>query len=150
MGNGIYDYAFSTPVTTGAANTPTTLFSRNIAAGGLNDGNCMRLRCEFDRTGPNTTASVEFRLGSTDLLLGANWAIASPDYSMEVEIWRVGRYAALVRPSFSDAFNGPQWELGGRFSVTSGIDWQTGQVLSVIGTASVANGLELSRAGLMK
>lgn len=138
MANGIYDYAQSSPVTAGSS--PTTLLTRNIASGGVADGNCMVLRCEFSGSG---TASL--MLNGVNLLVDP-WPISGSDQVVEVEVWRVGRYEAMAR--VWNGYGGGNQALvpGGRFPVT-GLDWQSGQTLAVVGQGS---GLTLSRAGLAK
>lgn len=143
MGNGIYDYSTTTEVTTGNANVPIALLNRTIAAGGVNDGNCLRLRCEFKGSG-----SAAFMLNNINLFVDP-WTINGNDHIVEVEIWRIGRYAALVRIWNGAGGGNTALVPGGRFSVT-GLDWQSGQALVVNGESTIANGLILSRVGVMK
>lgn len=138
MANGIYDYAQSSPVVTGSS--PTTLLSRNIASGGVADGNCLRLRCEFSGTGTAT-----FSLNGVNLLIDP-WPVSGSDAVMEVEVWREGRFGATARPWVGVGGGNAALVPGGRFPVT-GLDWQASQTLAVVGQGS---GLTLSRAGLMK
>lgn len=138
MANGIYDYATTTAVTAGSS--PTTLFSRAIASGGLADGNCLRLRCEFSGSG-----AADFTLNGVSLLVDP-WTIGGDDQIVEIEVWRTNRFNALVRPWFGTGGGNVALTPGGRFPVT-GLDWQSGQTLAVIGQGT---GLVLSRAGLAK
>jgi len=143
MANGIYDYATTTPVSTGAANTDATLFNRNIASGGVADGNCLRLRCEFDGAG-----TADFQLGGVSLLIDP-WPISGSDVLIEVEVWRTGRYTAMARPWVGNGGGNAALVPGGRFPV-SGLDWQSGQALTVVGKSTTNGGLTLDRAGLMR
>lgn len=143
MGNGIYDYATTTAQATGAANTDAALFTRNIAGGGLADGNCLRWRAEFDGTG---TAS--FRIGSTDILIDP-WPIEGIQRIIELEVWRTGPTTALVRPWTGQGGGNEAMVPGGRFPVT-GLAWGQSQAFTIVGRSSVANGLTLERAGLAK
>lgn len=137
MANGIYDYSTTTPVTVGS--TPAVVFARSIASGGLADGNCLRLRCEFSES----SGTASFRVGSVDLLIDPVPIVGS-DVVVEVEVWRTGRYTATARPWFGVGGGNAALVPGGRFPV-SGVDWQSGQVLEVVGV-----NVTLSRAGLMK
>lgn len=145
--NGIFNhYGTTTAAPTGAANADTTLLSRTLSAGAVDDGNALRLRCEFDGTG-----TVSLFVNGQDLLHYAR-SVDGAVQVLDLVIWRVGRYGALVMVDYVDmgGVEASRWRLEGRYAHTTGFDWQAQQSIEVVGRSSTAGGLTLERAGIAK
>lgn len=143
MANGIFNhYGTTTPASTGAANTDTTLLSRPLAGGAVDDGNAFQLRAEFVGAG-----LVRVRFGGVDVFL-PGWDTGPSNAVYVFDVWRVGRYDALVRASYCDMTTA-EWKGLGRYPV-AGIDWQSQQTIEIVGKSATAGGLTLERAGIAK
>lgn len=136
--------------TTGAANTPTTLWSApNLAGGTVGNDDPLRVRLDASLNG-GTTGSVWVEVNGVEVFR-ETIAVAGSRLFADIEVWRTGSTTGDATAN-EGVFQPPSSNNFGAIAPRSitGLAWGSSQTIVVRGQSDAAGGLKLNRAGIAK